>query len=79
MYTIRTDTSERYLCRHVRAQEYADVVGNLQLEFGDDEYMQYLASIPVEKTHAGYSIDKKGRDQQQIGRKKTTSDDIDAI
>lgn len=61
-------------------QEYADVVGNLQLEFGDDEYMQYLASIPVEKTHAGYfSIDKKGRMiNSKVGRKKTTSDDIDA-
>ncbi|WP_442766909.1 restriction endonuclease [Mitsuokella multacida] len=61
-------------------QEYADVVGNLQREFGDDEYMQYLASIPVEKTHAGYfSIDKKGRMiNSKVGRKETTSDDIDA-
>ena len=61
-------------------QEYADVVGNLQREFGDDEYMQYLASIPVEKTHAGYfSIDKKGRMiNSKVGREKTTSDDIDA-
>lgn len=61
-------------------QEYADVVGNLQLEFGDDEYMQYLASIPVEKTHAGYfSIDKKGRMiNSKVGRRETTSDDIDA-
>ena len=61
-------------------QEYADVVGNLQREFGDDEHMQYLASIPVEKTHAGYfSIDKKGRMiNSKVGRKKTTSDDIDA-
>ncbi len=56
------------------------MVGNLQREFGDDEYMQYLASIPVEKTHAGYfSIDKKGRMiNSKVGRKKTTSDDIDA-
>ena len=56
------------------------VVGNLQREFGDDEYMQYLAAIPVEKTHAGYfSIDKKGRMiNSKVGRKKTTSDDIDA-
>jgi len=61
-------------------QEYADVVGNLQREFGDDEYMQYLASIPVEKTHAGYfSIDKKGHMiNSKVGRKETTSDDIDA-
>lgn len=61
-------------------QEYADVVGNLQLKFGDDEYMQYLAAIPVEKTHAGYfSIDKKDRMiNSKVGRRKTTSDDIDA-
>lgn len=61
-------------------QEYADVVGNLQGEFGDDEYMQYLASIPVEKTHAGYfSIDKKGRMiDSKVGRRGTISDDIDA-
>ena len=61
-------------------QEYADVVGNMQREFSDDEYMQYLASIPVEKTHAGYfSIDKKGRMiNSKVGRKETTSDDIDA-
>lgn len=61
-------------------QEYADVIGNLQREYGDNEYMQYLASIPVEKTHAGYfSIDKKGRMiNSKVGRKETTSDDIDA-
>ena len=61
-------------------QEYTDVVNNLQREIGDDEYMQYLASIPVEKTHAGYfSIDKKGRMiNSKVGRKETTSDDIDA-
>jgi len=61
-------------------QEYADVVGNLQREFGDDGYMRYLASIPVEKTHAGYfSIDKKGRMiNSKVSRKETTSDDIDA-
>lgn len=42
--------------------------------------MQYLNEIPVEKTHAGYfSIDKKGHMiNSKVGRKKTTSDDIDA-
>lgn len=61
-------------------QEYADVVNHLQLEFGDDEYMDYLASIPVEQTHAGYfSIDKKGRMiNSKTKRKEMTSDDIDA-
>lgn len=61
-------------------QEYTDVVDNLQREFGDDEYMKYLTSIPVKKTHAGYfSIDKKGHMiNSKVSRKKTTSDDIDA-
>ena len=61
-------------------QEYADVVNHLQLEFGDDEYMAYLESIPVEQTHAGYfSIDKKGRMiNSKTKRKEMTSDDIDA-
>ena len=61
-------------------QEYTDVVKHLQLEFGDDEYMAYLESIPVEQTHAGYfSIDKKGHMiNSKTKRKETTSDDIDA-
>lgn len=61
-------------------QEYEDVVEHLQRKLGDEEYMQYLNEIPVEKTHAGYfSIDKKGHMiNSKVGRKKTTSDDIDA-
>ena len=61
-------------------EEYRDVVGSLQREFGDDEYMKYLDPIPVERTHAGYfSIDKKGRMiNSKVSRKETTSDDIDA-
>ena len=61
-------------------QEYKDVVNHLQREIGDEEYMRYLEAIPVEKTHAGYfSIDKKGHMiDSKVGRKETTSDDIDA-
>ena len=61
-------------------EEYKDIVGNLQRELGDDAYMKYLDSIPVEKTHAGYfSIDKKGHMiNSKVARKETTSDDIDA-
>lgn len=61
-------------------QEYEDVVDNLQREFGDDAYMQYLDSIPVKKTHAGYfSIDKKGRMiNSAVKKKTTTSEDTDA-
>lgn len=61
-------------------QEYEDVVGHLQRKFGDEEYMQYLNAIPVEKTHAGYfSIDKKGHMiNGKVKKKEKTSDDIDA-
>ena len=61
-------------------EEYKDVVNHLQREIGDEEYMRYLETIPVEKTHAGYfSIDKKGHMiDSKVGRKETTSDDIDA-
>lgn len=61
-------------------EEYKDIVGHLQREIGDDAYIRYLNSIPVEKTHAGYfSIDKKGHMiNSKVARKETTSDDIDA-
>ena len=61
-------------------QEYVDVVKNMQREFEDDEYIKYLDSIPVEKTHAGYfSIDKKGHMiNGKVRKKEKTSDDIDA-
>ena len=45
-------------------EEYNDIVNNLQIKFGEDDYMKYLDSIPAEKTHAGYfSIDKKGKNR----------------
>lgn len=61
-------------------EEYEDIVGNLQLSIGEDEYIKYLQSIPASKTHAGYfSIDKKGKMiNSKVGRKETTSDDVDA-
>ena len=62
-------------------EEYKDIVENLQLELGDGDYINYLNSIPAEKTHAGYfSIDKKGRitNSKLNNRKEKTSDDIDA-
>ncbi len=61
-------------------QEYADVVSNLQREFGDDEYIAYLNAIPVAKTHAGYfSVDKK-RGSLVDGKtnREGVSDDADA-
>lgn len=61
-------------------EEYNDVVGNLQLEFGDEDYVKYLDSISAHDTHAGYfSIDKKGKmTDGKIDKKERTSDDIDA-
>lgn len=61
-------------------EEYKDVAKNFAPEFRDEEYLAYLNSIPAEKTHAGYfSIDKKGRMvNSKVGKKETTSDDIDA-
>ena len=62
-------------------EEYRDIIGNLQRELDDDEYISYLNSIPAERTHAGYfSIDKKGRitNSKLTNKKEKTSDDIDA-
>lgn len=62
-------------------EEYADVVSNLQLSLGDDEYIKYLDTISAARTHAGYfSVDKKGKltDSKLSDKKERTSDDIDA-
>lgn len=61
-------------------EEYADIISNLQLELGDNEYIKYLDSITPANTHAGYfSVDKKGKMiNSKVSRKETTSDDIDA-
>jgi len=62
-------------------EEYTDILANIQCEFGDDEYMNYLNSIEPQDTHAGYfSIDKKGKmtDSKVSDKTEKTSDDIDA-
>ena len=65
-------------------EEYETVVGELQREIGDEDYLNYLDKIPVHKTHQGYfSIDKKkGKKarfvESKIDRKTQTSDDADA-
>ena len=65
-------------------EEYENVVGELQREIGDEDYLNYLDKIPVHKTHQGYfSIDKKkGKKarfvESKIDRKTQTSDDADA-
>lgn len=62
-------------------EEYNDIVGNLQRELDDEDYIRYLDSISAHETHAGYfSIDKKGKmtDSKLSDKKEKTSDDIDA-
>lgn len=66
-------------------EEYNDIVGNLQMQFGEDEYFKYLNSISADKTHAGYfSIDKKGKltngkaSEKRENSKEKFSDDVDA-
>ena len=62
-------------------EEYADIIGNMQREIGDEDYIKYLDAIPIHETHAGYfSIDKKGKltDSKLSDKKAGTSDDIDA-
>ena len=61
-------------------EEYSDIIGSMQREIGDDDYMKYLDSISPSATHSGYfSVDKKGKMiDSKVGRKETSSDDIDA-
>lgn len=61
-------------------EEYENVINNLQLAIGEDEYINYLNAIKPSATHAGYfSVDKKGKMiDSKVARKEITSDDIDA-
>lgn len=66
-------------------EEYNDIVNNLQIKIGEDDYLKYLSLIPVEKTHAGYfSIDKKGKmidskaNEKRENSKEKMSNDVDA-
>lgn len=66
-------------------EEYNEIVNDLQLEVGEDDYIKYLNQIPAEKTHAGYfSIDKKGKmidskaNEKRENSKEKMSNDVDA-
>jgi len=61
-------------------EEYKDVINNMQLAIGDNEYIKYLQVISAAKTHAGYfSVDGKGKMvNSKVKRKETTSDDVGA-
>lgn len=66
-------------------EEYNDIINNLQIGIGEDDYMKYLSAIPAEKTHAGYfSNDKKGKmidskaNEKRENSKEKMSNDVDA-
>lgn len=61
-------------------EEYNDILHNMQLEFGDDEYLKYLNSIKASDTHAGYfSVDKKGKMiDSKVKKSEGGSDDVSA-
>ena len=61
-------------------EEYNDIVGNMQLELGDEEYIKYLGAISAHDTHAGYfSEDKQKRMiDSKVKRGESSSDDVDA-
>ena len=61
-------------------EEYEDIINNMQLGIGEDDYIKYLQSIKASKTHAGYfSVDGKSKMiNSKVVRKETTSDDVSA-
>lgn len=66
-------------------EEYKDIISNLQIGMGEDDYMKYLSAISTDKTHAGYfSIDKKGKmidskaNEKRENSKEKMSNDVDA-
>ena len=66
-------------------EEYKDIISNLQIGMGEDDYMKYLSVISADKTHAGYfSIDKKGKmidskaNEKQENSKEKMSNDVEA-
>ena len=61
-------------------EEYAEILGTMQAELGEDDYIKYLNMITPCNTHAGYfSVDKKGKMiDSKVAKKETSSDDIDA-
>ena len=62
-------------------EEYEDIIkNNFQTGLHEKDYLEYLNSIDVSKTHAGYfSVDGKGKMvNSKVGKKETTSDDVSA-
>ena len=62
-------------------EEYADILDNLQIGIGEEDYLEHLRAITPRSTHVGYfSVDKKGRmiDSRATDKRERTSDDRDA-
>lgn len=62
-------------------EEYNAVLKNMQIKFGEEDYIKFLNARQAETAHAGYfSIDKNKRfvDSKLGDRKERTSDDSDA-
>lgn len=63
-------------------EEYESITSTLQLEFGDESYLEYLKSVTANNTHAGYfSIDKKKNQfvDSKTERGTNESNDVDAF
>lgn len=63
-------------------EEYENIMNELQLELGQDDYIKYLNKITAKSTHAGYfSIDKKSKRliDSKEDKKEGGSNDVDAF
>src|SRR5699024_2367659 len=63
-------------------EEYESILNEWQIQFGEDDYLDYVNKIDPSKTHKGYfSIDKKSnqfKESKINNRKESTTDDEDA-
>lgn len=63
-------------------EEYENIMNELQIKFGEDDYIRYLKGISAKSTHAGYfSIDKKSKKiiNSTEDKKEGGSNDVDAF
>jgi type III restriction enzyme len=63
-------------------EEYDNITKSLQLQFGEEAYVEYLQSIEANNTHAGYfSIDKRKNQfvETKVERATKESTDVDAF
>lgn len=63
-------------------EEYENILNELQIRIGEDDYIRYLKGISAKGTHAGYfSIDKKSKRiiDSKEDKKEGGSNDVDAF